>query len=81
MPAPGLVRRPRRSTVEGAGNEKPPVSLEETGGKMEREKGFELRHWGLTNYATVHAFLSISPSPQRFPFKSRFPILPHLTPS
>jgi hypothetical protein len=28
-------------TGEGTEKEKPPISLEETGGKMEREKGFE----------------------------------------
>ncbi len=28
------------ATVEGNGNEKPPVSKEETGGAYEREKGF-----------------------------------------
>jgi hypothetical protein len=47
---------------------------------MEREKGFEDRRRGLTNHATVHAFLSIPPSPQRFPFKPPFPILPRLDP-
>ncbi len=54
-----------RVTVYGPTNEKPPTTLGEVGGQMEREKGFEPAEAAHANRATGHANPHDSPEPQR----------------
>lgn len=69
-----------RVTGKGTANEKPPTSVENVGGEMEREKGFEQRLLVNSNLATAHVFQSLLPVPPAFQHDGGLPAFPQGSP-